>query len=358
MKPTLYNISAFDATKDKSITFIWNGNQAFKNECIIRNNSTNTIVYQNTQETFQLKHDIKANSLQNGVLYNVTIKVIDKDNNVSEISNPILFYCFSTPTLTIDNLTENQIIQNASYQVNLSYKQAEGEQLQYYQVMLYGLDKVQIWTSGVKYDTSSLTATISSLEDNGTYYIRATGYTINGMLVDTGYIEFSVDYIVPSLYSIITLENKEEEGMIKIQSNIISLECKYSGTEPIPFEDDDYIRLNGNDYVYIDEGFSFVNDFTVNIKGKNFLYKVPILELTDGENTVSIQLKKGTYLSQNNIEKAYGELKVKSAFSPYIIRSNYIDIPDSEQILSIWIKRKSYVYDIQINVINEQKVGE
>lgn len=352
MKPALYNISAFDATKEKTITFNWSGNQAFKNECIIRNNTTNTIVYQNTQETLQLKHDIRADALNNGVLYNITIKVIDKNNNISEESTPVLFYCYSTPLLSFSNVSENQIIQNSSYQINLSYNQTEGEQLQYFQVLLYSMNKNLIWSSGVKYDTSTLSVTISDLDDNGTYFLRATGYTINGMELDTGYMNFSVDYELPSMYSIVTLENKAEEGMIKIQSNIISLEGKYYGEEPIPYEDDEYISLYDKNYVSFDEGFSLNNNFTINFKGKNFSYGKNILAITDGEKTINITHRKGIFLSENNIEKAYFELEVESAFSPYKINSNYYDIPDEAQLISVWIRRQSHVYDICVNIIS------
>lgn len=349
IKPILYNINAFDSNEDKTITFMWTGNQAFKNICTIRNNATNAIVYQKTQDTIQLKHDIPAGSLSNGVLYNITIKVIDKDNNVSEESTPLLFYCYTTPIFKIDNIIENQVVRNSSYQVTLTYSQSEGEELQYYQFHLYNMNKNEIWSSGVKYDTTTLSAILTDLDDNGTYYIRATGVTINGMELDTGFIAFSVNYVMPSMYAIVTLENKAHEGMIKIQSNIISLEGKFIGGDDNPtYINDEFIDLtNPENLVVFDEGFQ-LNDFTINIKGYNFADYSTILELSNGQRVITLKKQKGIFKSENNIEKVYFELKVPNAFSHYIIHSNYLIPPKSSDILSIWIRRVNHIYDVYV----------
>src|SRR5690606_34862893 len=99
-----------------------------------------------------------------------------------------------------------------------------------------------------------LTATMVDLDDNGVYYARATGKTINGMDVDTGYVRFSVNYIMPSVYALVTLENIANEGSIKIQSNILSLEAKYHGNDHPNYLYDNYIDLTNPDtYVYMDE---------------------------------------------------------------------------------------------------------
>ena len=66
------------------------------------------------------------------------------------------------------------------------------------------ISKSKIQSSGVCY-TDNIKHTIANLEDNQTYYIRATCITLNGMEADTGYIEFSVNYKQPSIYSLIDL---------------------------------------------------------------------------------------------------------------------------------------------------------
>ena len=48
MQAIIYDISPFDASVGTIIKFSWNGNQFFKNRCVIRENESNTIVYDNT----------------------------------------------------------------------------------------------------------------------------------------------------------------------------------------------------------------------------------------------------------------------------------------------------------------------
>jgi hypothetical protein len=362
MKPIVYNLNAFDAKKEQIITFVWNGNQSFSNTCTIRNNATNSIVYQSTQSTLKLEHTIPVSALTNGVLYNIVMQVSDSQNVISEISTPVLFYCYSTPIFTIDNIISNQIVQNSSYQITLTYTQTEGEEQQYFQVMLYNLNKNQIWTSGVKYSTESLVTTLTDLDDNGTYYIRATGSTINGMELDTGYIQFSVNYVQPSMYAIVTLENKQNEGMIKIQSNIISLTGTYDGlTTELLYLNGDFVDLaNGNNQIYFDKGFELTSNFTVNIKGYNFIDLSTILQLSNGEKTISLTKRKGTFLSNGDAmtvkdkaivitgEKVYFDLLVPSAFNDYTIHSNYIITPLDTDILSIWVRRYNGVYEVLV----------
>ena len=110
IKANLYNINAFDKTKEQIFSFVWNGNQSFGNILMICENQSNKVIYQEKQNTMQLKHTLPANTLNNGVLYNARIAVVDIDNNISEYSDPILFYCFTTPTFIFDNIEENQII--------------------------------------------------------------------------------------------------------------------------------------------------------------------------------------------------------------------------------------------------------
>ena len=172
----------------------------------------------------QLKHTIPANTLKNGNLYNIKIAVMDIDNNVSEYSDSLLFYCFTTPTFTFDNLTEHQIVKNASYQIDMSYEQLENEPLQSWEISLYDISKSKIQSSGVCY-ADNIKYTLTNLEDNQTYYLKATCMTLNGMTIDTGYVEFSVNYKQPSIYSLLTLENVADNGYIKLQSNIRAVEA-------------------------------------------------------------------------------------------------------------------------------------
>ena len=129
MKPILYLVPTFDAHSEQEIRFVWEGNQSFGNICVIRDNLTDQIIYQNIQTTMQLKHILPADSLVNGKLYNIRIATIDINNNTSDYSSPVLFYCFTYPSFIFTNISSNTIVRNATYQVNLSYSQLENEPL-------------------------------------------------------------------------------------------------------------------------------------------------------------------------------------------------------------------------------------
>lgn len=345
MKPILYNIYAFDKSQEMTFQFVWNGNQSFGNIAQIRNNTTNEIVYQASETTMQLKHTIPANTLVNGTLYNVRVAVVDINNNVSEYSDPVLFYCFTTPTFIFDNLTSNQIVRNASYQVNMSYSQQEGESLQSWEISLYDTSQSKIQGSGVKY-TDEIKYTLTDLEDNQTYYIKATCLTLNGMEIETEYIPFSVNYKQPSIYSLLTLENVSNNGYIKLQSNIRAVEAK--SEKDVEYIDNEYVDLKDNT-IFIDDDFSLDDDFVINLLGYNLTLNTLIMQLSDGTNVINLYLRKGIYDINNNIEKTFIELNIPVGFTSYVCYSNYIDNPLKTDMIDIWIKKDNGLYSVYIN---------
>ena len=344
MKPILYNSDAWDSSNEKTFRFFFEGNQAFGNNLIIKNNTTGQVVYQGTETTMQLKHTVPANTLKNGILYNVRVAVLDIDNNLSEYSEPMIFYCYTTPTFTFDNIKENQVVKNASYQVYMTYKQIEGEQLQSWEISLYDTSKNKIDNTGVCY-TSDISYTLTNLEDNQNYYIRATGITLNGMEIDTDYISFSVNYKQPSIYSLLTLENISNNGHIKLQSNIRAVEAH--SEKDVKYIDHEYADLKNNS-VYIDDDFSMNDDYIINLLGYDLTTNALIMELSDSKNKVALFLRKGTYDVNNNIEKTFVELCTPIGYTYYVCQSNYIDNPKNTDLLDIWVRKKDGLYSVNI----------
>jgi len=250
-----------------------------------------------------------------------------------------------------DNIVENQIVKNSTYQVTMTYSQLENEPLQSYEISLYNLSKVKIQTSGIRYSIDTLKYSLSNLEDNQFYYIRATGQTLNGMNIETDYIFFSVNYEQPAVYSVLSLENVSKNGYIKLQSNIRAVEC-YTTSDPI-YIDNEYIDLR-NDALTIDKDFSFEDNFIINLSGYN-LSDGLIMQLSDGVNNINLYMRKGIYNINNNIEKTYIELNIPVGFTTYQCFSNYIDNPTETELLSFWLIRKNGLY--QINLENKGEVG-
>ena len=267
MIPILYKIKTFDATKDNIFKFEWSGDQSFGNICTITtNDAKSSIVYSLPETTMRLEHNIPANTLTNGVWYNAKIISIDMDNNQSFESDPMVFLCLSTPTLSFTNIPNNAILKNSSYKVSMSYSQAENELLESYTIDLYDRSKNLIQTSGVVYSSNNLVYTLTNLENNKEYYLKGTCYTVNGMSGETDYIPISVNYERPDYYSILTLENIKNNGSIKLQSNIRAVECSMNGT-PI-YINGEYIDLRNN-VLSINKDYSLDSDYIIKLSGYN-----------------------------------------------------------------------------------------
>lgn len=266
MQATIYKISPFDASVGTTIKFAWNGNQSFKNRCIIKKNETGEIVYDNTIESFKLEHiiDLTKATLINGEWYNAFLTVYDKDENESDIQQlGMPFVCLKTPTFKFLDLVDNQSISSSSYEFILDYSQENGELLDSWSISVYNKNHTLLSTSGVKYDTNDLKYVISGFTNKNEYIVRAVGQTINGFALDTGDINISISYSTSSIFSKLEPTNIREIGAIQVKANIISSEGHLK-KEPAIYIDNEYLDLRDNTITY-SEGFLFNGDFSISI---------------------------------------------------------------------------------------------
>ena len=335
MKPNLYLIKAFDTDVGTTIKFSWLGNQPISNTLRIKDNETNEIIYEATQTTMRLEHVISTNNnLINGKLYNASIKVTDGNNSNSEWSDVILFYCFSTPTFSI-NIEQGQIIQAQTYGVNITYVQSEGELLQSYRVQVFNSNYESVFDSNIRYILD--TVRIANLQDNNSYYIIATGTTINGIEVSTGYIPFVADFIKSEAYFVCELQNMYDTGGVYIKSNIVSVEG-YSDYD-VTYIDNEYADLLNNK-VYFDDGFSINGNFALLIKGKDYKVGEQIAQIKGNNETINIYNKYDT-----TTNKYYFELVAIYKKNIYMITHNYS--PTVEDV-SLWIRRKNTLFEMEV----------
>lgn len=337
MKPTLFYINSFDAQLGTTIKFTWLGNQPVSNTLIIKDNNTNVIVYEKMLSTMRLEHTIPASSgLVNGTLYNVSVKVTDSNGVDSEWSDILLFYCYSTPTFQI-NIEPDQIIQAQTYGVNITYAQLEGELLQSYRVRVYNSDDVVIYDSNTRYVLD--TVKITNLQDNNHYSIIATGETINGMVLSTGRISFSADFIKSEAYFVLELQNMYDTGGVYMKSNIISVEG--TSDSDVTYIDNDIADLTNN-VVHFNKGFTISGDFLLLLKGSQFGANESILRLSGNDEIVTVDYKYDTYS-----DIYYFELRAVYKNNDYMItKSN----PYTEDEISLWIKRKDTLFEMEVVV--------
>lgn len=348
--PMLLQVKAFDKSLEQRFIFTYDGNQSVKNHLKIYKNSDSSLVYDQIQETFQLSHTLPGDSLpNNGVQYYAVVSAIDSNNVESEFSAPILFCCYTTPTFSL-NIIENQIIQNSSYPVEISYAQAENEALKEFQIILYDSNFAQIFTTGVLYPTVTTSATISSLIDTSQYNVRATGITMEGTELDTGYVKFSVSYFRPSLFSKVELTNIPKQAIVRIKSNMISIDGT-SNPSPPSYIDNEKVDLTENgSYVLFDEGFEIDGDFT----REKLIEKITPYSIIDELSSnsgqkIQVKLMIGRFGGDTQ-DQIYCVLTASNSIAKYRVCSNSLPLISDDQQIYVIYQRKKNLYDIKIQL--------
>ena len=374
-KPIIYDPSAFDANKDFLIKFSYQGDQARYNRiAIYTNDEAHTLVWEDEAETMQLSHTVPAGTLSNGVRYEATVVVLDVNKNESAVSDKVVFYCWTTPELILTSplMTGNETIHTSSHTVVFTYSQKEemegevnkdGEPLNWYQVKLYNSLGALIVSSGNRYpyaeqakrqngEPLTVFYDIGGLEDNGMYYIRVNGETLNHMVVDTSLVPFSVEYLNPVLFAKLDLTNDACEGYIKIQSNLISL-IGHSNPDPPIFIDDMEVDLTGEDYwVCFCEAFSINRDFTMQM-----LFRKPndysvVLEFAEDPTTLELKYMRGKFDGFDH-EMAYMKLRVYNDITNYTLSSNYFEIPTENERIHVWMRCINNIYELKAENLGE-----
>ena len=289
-QPIINPISAFDSTKAHTISFVViGGAQVIGNRLVISDNQTGREIYNKIQSTMKLEHSIPANTLTNGGYYNAVVYTIDSANNESAASTPVPFYCYSQPSLTIDNIPATETIENGTYRFIGSYLQKENELLNSYQYTLYDSNRDVLSQSALIYYNadSSLSYTFVGMSNDTAYYIELSGETINGTKITSGLKYFTVRYIQPASFAICDLVNNCEDGYIQISSNIVAIDGKSNPDPPIYIDDKEVDLRDPDSWVEWNSGFRIQDDFTMRVWGRDFNDYQNIITLTNDINTTT-----------------------------------------------------------------------
>lgn len=359
-RPTLIQIPAFDATNQQTFTFAVYGitSQITANRLIIRNQTTNETVYDQTQETFRYEHILPANSLTNNTYYNATIAVIDAAGNQSPESIPIQFWCYTTPTINFTNIPLGNLIPNASFNFEFSYNQTEGEALNTYVVNLYSSTQSLISTSGEIYvddGTPPYTGSylFAGFEDSAVYYIEIVGITIESTQITTGLVQLTIQYTQPDIFAIVELHNNCEGGYITIQSNIALIQGE-ANPDPPTYIDNKEVDLTGDGaWVNWDEGYNITGNFLARLWLRKPNPYTAILQFsnTDGQ-IITMKYMEGYENIDSQETQSYFELWVTSVQGlDYYIFSNFIDTLPDNQYYNVWLTRINGIYKLQIAAV-------
>lgn len=335
-KPIVRKIQPFDATKPHEISISWTGNRSYANRIIIYDNETNNVIFDDMISTFVLKHTIPAQTLINGKSYVIQAQVYDTYNTPSVLSDKVLFYTFATPEFHFEDL-ENPFITNSSFAVTIHYYSSDWENISKYKFYLYDASKKLLRESTELTDEYNINYTYNGLDNNTAYYIRCTGITVNGMELDTGYVEITVKFENPNQYARIYATPLPSQGCIQVATNLVIIQ--YNGTDTFEYIDG---KIDLRDKtLYYDSGFTIENDFTVLIRGMNLWQNAEIFKMSNGD--MGLTLSSHIYTDG----KLRFRLLVPNGVSTYLLYSDE-QIFENEDMITIAIRRKNNVYQIKV----------
>ena len=354
--PILNSVPAWDKANGQTFTFnVVGGDAVVGNILYILDNSTNTVVYTLTTTSFQYQAVVPANAtgLSNGTYYSAYVVTKNGNGDLSSPSNTIQFYCYTTPSWAISNISSGSIVTNSSIAPQASYSQSQGEALSDYTFMLYDSSQTQLATSGVLYTGSSassqtVTYNFFGLEDNTVYYIRATGHTVEGTVLDTGMIVFTVSYLQPEAYDILYLKNNCQEGYINYYSQAYVIGGYSIPVSPTYTSEGIDLRTNGA-VVGWNSGFSIPTNFTLKAwVQKPNLNKILFTLYDEDNNYIDV-----SYL-QDPISNSKGiimlEVYINNVLT-YMCYSTSFTKPTSSQTLCIQIRCVDNIYEVLAEVM-------
>lgn len=353
VSPILLNSLPFDATLDNVLRFNYSGSQVYANRIIVKDNQTNEVVYDVKTTTMNLIAMIPANTLTNGNTYNFQLSVFDHEDIESPLSNIVVLKCLTTPLFNFVNVQPSSIIRNSFIDVELEYYQENGELLDEYEVTLYSANKTTvIFASGTKYTGSGMTTKVSPLMDDTTYYLHATGKTLNGLEIETDYIEILCDYLTPELFLSFRADNVADEGVVRLSSHFVLIEGS-SNVEQLTYIDGERVDLTNGEQIYFNEGFT----------ADNFVCQVIVSDVPDFTKFMTFDMKNSkVYLTWNygyfdeSSEPVYfveltASTYVGDGIINYIQQSNKVAKPEINQCVFVWIKHDNNVFDVIIELL-------
>lgn len=351
VSPILLNSLPFDATKDHTLQFTYSGSQVFAHRVVVKNNTTNEVVYDKKTSAMSLLATIPANTLTNGNTYNFQVSVFDHEDVESPMSNVVILKCFLTPTFELVGITESMIVRNSFLDATINYVcEDTTEPLNAYTVMVYDATTTTvIYDSGTRHLGDGLTVQITGLMDDTTYNIRATGQTISGMELDTGIIQIMCDYLKPDLFLVFRADNLCDEGTVRLSSNFVLIEGE-SNPEELIYIDDEKVSLLNGEKVWFDKGY-VADNYTLEIVAESIPDFATILNLNMQNAKAYLTWNYGTFVGYDS-STYYAELTAYEDIGGqrlnYIQISNRIDpLVEGEQV-HIWLRHVNGAFDLKI----------
>lgn len=353
-RPIIKSMSPPDATSDFNVGFVWNGERAYYNRLVITNNKTNSVVYDNKVETYNLYHTVAANTLTNGGTWIVQISVFYKNPSdtsqflESELSEKYIFKTLTTPTFAFADLdtTADNKVTTSTYQASVNYFSKEGEKVESFIFYLYDVTNKLLLTTDRFNDSYNISYNYRGLDNLADYYIRCQAVTQNGVELDTGKVRIHVKFENPSTYSRIYATPIADRGCIEVGSNLIVIE--YTGDDEFQYSGSEII-LNEKK-LYYNEGFNLTDDFTVIIKFQYMEYTT-LLTLSNGTDKIILD----PVLCADGTTRF--RLTAFNGGTKYILFSSANEI-NYEDVVVVGIHKKNNLYGMNVIADDSETTGD
>ena len=243
--PIIPPIGAFDATKEYIISFDvpLGGDQVTANEIVIKNNVTNEEVYRHTDyPSYVYLQSIPANTLQNGIQYNVSVRTFNADAESSQWSTPDMFYCYEHPTTTF-SVSQGDIFSSSTITMQLTYNQPQGDLMNFSTIELYDMDENLIESSGELYNQSptmpvSVAYTFTGLINDNDYIVRYYTESVSGLSYESPDIQFKVHYTDIVTDAPVIVKSHNCDGYVSVSSKLSFIFGKTSPSDPVYVNND------------------------------------------------------------------------------------------------------------------------
>lgn len=350
-------IKPFDVADGYKIQAQYAGAMPYYNRVVVQDANTLAIVYARTIASSEYAHFIDPSyigsvvlpgdtgySLINGRRYSATIQFFGRSiiQDPGIVSDKVTFLTRTSPTFYFEGLENGDTIDVASIALNLAYKQKESEALLNFRFGLYDNNKQLLQQTDIFYDTTALNYVFKGLQNVTQYYVRAEGTTVNGMSLDTGYVEFFVQYENPAVYARMYVENNPNTSEMNYRTNFVIIEADEG--EDFEYEDGTWIHLEDGLTVTYSKGFNIEGDATWFIRCKDVDYEQVIMRCWNDEQEF--------YLEGIRDSDQYLRFRLvvpNGAGQHYMLYSQSVFI-DWTDICNIWIRRINNVYDMKLFV--------
>ena len=340
--PSLSSVSSFASISPQDFNFsVASGDQIARSNLVIIDNATGATVYDQTIESFQLKHPVAGSTLINGKEYKAHIRTGNINNQWSSFSEWIVFWVLATPTVTITNIDEGGIVYNSTVTFTSDYSQTDGELLQSFKYLLYDNNSNLIKTFPEQFADGSapLTQEIAGLENSILYHINTKTLSIHGQEGSSGLIPFKPYYIAPHLSSALTAENLADQGAIKLSAQLVQIIGQVeSGT--IQYIDGDWIDLTSGK-ISFQSGFNIHSDFVLKWWGKDIPDDIVFLPIYSDYGYIEL-MKYGDRIH------AFKHLNSSSIVSHYA--SNQLSIATGQEFM-IYMRMMNGAIDLSLKEV-------